>query len=420
MDTPGRTAQDWHRWFAHQATWTQATRRWLYEQVGLARAGTVLEVGCGTGAIAGEVAALGPRVTGLDSDARMLAVARLEAPAVRLVQGDAHALPFPDDAFDVVLCHYLLLWLADPAHGLREMARVVRPGGAVLACAEPDYGGRIDHPAELVRLGQLQAASLRRQGADPQAGRRLGELFAAAGLEPAVGVMAGQWQRPSCGDLDAEWAIRQHDLAGTLPAEELAHLEAIDREAAAAGRRVLFVPTLYAWARKGAASSRLALPSQGRSTLAAGALRPVRPAERGAYTRMVMDTLGQGDLAMAAVMRSPFLRWWARQVLQRFFHHACRPLLLEVDGATAGFLALHQKKATLIVEAVGVLAAFRQQGWGMWLLEWAAQEARRLGLARLELHVSSGNRPALALYAKAGFHPVPRTWRGIQMERELG
>ena len=122
---------------------------------------------------------------------------------------------------------------------------------------------------------------------------------------------------------------------------------------------------------------------------------------------------------MAAVMRSRFLTWWARRVMHFYFHRICRPLVLEVDGSEAGFLVLKAAKQTLGVEALGVLAAFRQQGWGMWLLEWAAQEARRLGLTRLELHVSSGNRPALALYAKAGFHPVPRVFSGIQMERVL-
>ena len=268
----------------------------------------------------------------------------------------------------------------------------------------------------------MQAEALRRQGADPQAGRRLGELFAAAGLEAAIGVMAGRWERPAPDALDAEWAMRRHDLAGTLPAEELARLEALDRAAAAAGRRVLFVPTLYAWGRKGGAGGmggHIGPPLRDRSMLTAGALRPVRPEERAVYTWMVMDTIRQGDLSLAAVMRSSFLTWWARRVLHVYYHRVCRPLVLEVDGVTAGFLTLQQVKQALVIEAVGVLAAFRQQGWGMWLLDQAAQEARRLSLARLELHVSSGNRPALALYAKAGFQPVPRTWSGIQLERIL-
>lgn len=433
MDSTPRTAESWHAWFTHQATWTQDTRQWLYTQVGLPTARSVLEVGCGTGVIAGEIARQGPAVVGLDIDAAMLAVARREAPAGRYVQGDALALPFPDDTFDVALCHYLLLWLADPIQGLREMARVVRPGGVVLACAEPDYGGRIDHPPELAPLGQLQAESLRRQGADPSIGRKLGELLAAAGLETTVGTMAGQWARPSPESLAAEWAMRRHDLAGMLSESELDRLEGLDREAAESGRRVLFVPTFYAWGRKGLPGERVsARPDSARAPdedrpgahadgadVPAANLRPALPAERDDYTWTVMNILSDGDLSMAAVMRSRFLTWWARRVLHFYFHRFCRPLVLEVEGTPAGFLVLKVQKDALRVEAVGVLPAYRQQGWGMWLLEWAAQEAGRLGLARLELHVSSGNRPALALYAKAGFHPVPRAWRGFQMERVL-
>ncbi len=236
-----------------QAGWTRPARTWLYQQAGLAAARVVLDVGCGSGVIAEELAHLGPaRVVGLDLDARMLAFARQQGGGVNHVQGDAHILPFPDHSFDVVVCHYLLLWLRDPARGVREMARVLCPTGCVLACAEPDYGGRIDHPPEMALLGHLQAKALRRQGADPELGRRLGELFAAAGLQATVGVMAGQWDlSASPGDgFDAEWAMRERDLAGLVAPEELRRLRSLDRRALAEGRRILFVPTLYALGRK--------------------------------------------------------------------------------------------------------------------------------------------------------------------------
>jgi SAM-dependent methyltransferase len=255
QDNPYLTPGEWHDWFSVQAGWTRPTRTWLYQQAGLNAAHAVLEVGCGTGVIAGELAHLGSaRVVGLDLNTGMLACARLQGgqrgqgDGVSYVQGDAHTLPFPDGSFDVVVCHYLLLWLADPARGVREMARVVRPAGRVLACAEPDYGGRVDHPPEAVPLGRLQAEALRRQGADPEIGRRLGELFVAAGLEATVGVMAGHWNLPaSPGDgFEAEWAMRERDLAGLLAPGELDRLRSLDRRALAEGRRILFVPTFYA------------------------------------------------------------------------------------------------------------------------------------------------------------------------------
>ncbi|RLC82244.1 MAG: hypothetical protein DRI81_00335 [Chloroflexi bacterium] len=248
------TPEEWHTWYAAQAGWTRQTRQWLYREAGLGQARAVLEVGCGSGVIAEELTWLGAAcVVGLDLDRNILAFAHRQGDGVAYVQGDAHELPFPDGAFDAAVCHYLLLWLADPVRGAREMARIVRPGGCVLACAEPDYGGRVDHPPELVPLGRLQAESLRRQGAEPEMGRRLGEIFAAAGLRATVGTMAGYWN-PSASpnaDFEAEWAMRERDLAGSLPAQELRRLRSVDRQALADGRRVLFVPTFYAMGRSG-------------------------------------------------------------------------------------------------------------------------------------------------------------------------
>lgn len=247
------TPEEWHAWFKTQAGWTRPTRQWLYQQAGLSQAQTILEVGCGSGVIAEELARAGSAaVTGLDIDPAMLAFARRQKSAVTYIQGDAHALPFCTGSLDAVVCHYLLLWLADPVWGVREMARVTRPGGCILACAEPDYGGRIDHPPEMAELGRRQTKALRRQGAEPEIGRRLGELFAAAGLQATAGTMAGQWQAPGQLDagFDAEWAMRERDLAGSLPPGMLRQLRQFDRRAVKKGQRVLFVPTFYALGRK--------------------------------------------------------------------------------------------------------------------------------------------------------------------------
>jgi SAM-dependent methyltransferase len=190
-------------------------------------------------------------VVGLDIDPAMLTFTTRQKSRVTYVQGDARALPFAKNSFDAVVCHYLLLWLADPVQGVREMARVVRPNGHVLACAEPDYGGRIDHPPELTALGQRQTEALRGQGADPEIGRRLGEIFTKTGLQATVGTMAGRWaiSSPDNG-FEAEWAMRERDLAGILVPEELRRLRIIDRQALEEGRRMLFVPTFYALGHK--------------------------------------------------------------------------------------------------------------------------------------------------------------------------
>lgn len=116
---------------------------------------SVLEVGCGNGLFLPLLAqVVGPqgRVIGLDHAPAFVAEARERVAAaglgtsVRVEEGDAYRLPFPDATFDAAHCERVLLHLDDPTAALREMRRVVRPGGRVVV-AEPDYGGiRIDHP----------------------------------------------------------------------------------------------------------------------------------------------------------------------------------------------------------------------------------------------------------------------------------
>lgn len=98
----------------------------------------VLDVAAGTGAVTARlVRRHGCRVTALDQSEAMVAAARerLSAagvmPRVTLVRGEAEALPFPDACFDALTVTYLLRYVADPAATLRELARVVRRGGAL-------------------------------------------------------------------------------------------------------------------------------------------------------------------------------------------------------------------------------------------------------------------------------------------------
>jgi SAM-dependent methyltransferase len=247
------TLPGWHRRYAQQARWTKDLRTHLYARAGLNSARRVLEVGCGTGVLLSELSDLSSAaVYGVDIDASRLSLAARNTPRARLYRADAHSLPFTSETFDVVLCHYLLLWLPDPARVLAEMRRVTRPGGAVLALAEPDYGGRIDHPAALIPLGPAQQLALRHQGAEPQMGRRLARLFAQTGLDGVeTGVLAGQWQAPpSKEDWELEWEVLLEDLEGQIPGQELERLRRLDWAAWQSGERVLFLPTFYACGRR--------------------------------------------------------------------------------------------------------------------------------------------------------------------------
>ncbi|HSS02419.1 MAG TPA: class I SAM-dependent methyltransferase [Kofleriaceae bacterium] len=90
-----------------------------------------LEVGCGTGLILGRTAAFAREAVGIDLSAGMLARARQRG--LRVVQSSATALPFAAGSFDVAYSFKVLAHIPDIEGALREMARVVRPGGWVLA-----------------------------------------------------------------------------------------------------------------------------------------------------------------------------------------------------------------------------------------------------------------------------------------------
>lgn len=92
----------------------------------------VLDVACGTGVAAREAARLtgeNGRVTGLDRNQGMLAVARRKAPEIEWQLGQAEALPFEEASFDTVLSQFGLMFFEDRVRALKEMWRVLRPDG---------------------------------------------------------------------------------------------------------------------------------------------------------------------------------------------------------------------------------------------------------------------------------------------------
>lgn len=239
---------DWHARYLIQAGWTGDLREYLFQRAGLNSARRVLEVGCGTGAILGQLG--GPTfLYGLDIEFKALEECGIHASRAFRVQADAHNLPFEAGIYDIVYCHFLLLWVADPLQAVREMRRVSRPGGHILALAEPDYSARIDQPAELEPLGRWQAESLLHQGADISFGSRLADTFSRAGIQIVeTGQIRSQGEAaPSAEERESEWQALESDLAGSVPPDQLLRLKALDEHAWAQGTRRLEVPTYFAW-----------------------------------------------------------------------------------------------------------------------------------------------------------------------------
>jgi demethylmenaquinone methyltransferase / 2-methoxy-6-polyprenyl-1,4-benzoquinol methylase len=109
--------------------------RWRARAADLARVGPgdpALDVATGTGDLAIELASRGADVVGSDFSEGMLARARAKAPGIRWEQADALALPYADDEFAAVTVGFGARNFGDLERGLREMVRVVRPGGRVV------------------------------------------------------------------------------------------------------------------------------------------------------------------------------------------------------------------------------------------------------------------------------------------------
>ncbi len=244
--------EDWHQRFLIQAQWTEALRLYFYDLIKKDSLLSVLDVGCGTGALLPEMNALSPaQIYGLDIDLDHLSMARQVNPECGLIGSDVHYLPFESSSFDLVTCHYFLMWVGNPEHALSELHRITKPGGSVVAFAEPDYGGRIDYPPEFISIRDYQISSLLNAGADPRMGRKLKSLFATGGFSDLeYGVYQGSWQgETSDSEFDSEWKILKEDLAGVLNQAELKALKTHDLGTRKQGSRFVYVPTFYAWGK---------------------------------------------------------------------------------------------------------------------------------------------------------------------------
>jgi ubiquinone/menaquinone biosynthesis C-methylase UbiE len=180
-------------------TWRTAENSAGYLLDALRPGQSLLDVGCGPGTLTVDLArrVAGGRAVGIDRSAEVLAEASAHAASagidVEFRTGDAYALAFPDASFDVVHAHQVLQHLTDPSRALREMRRVLRPGG-VVAVRESDYACFAWAPADarLDRWLSLYRAVARRNGAEPDAGRYLKSWARAAGFG-SVNMTSSTW-----------------------------------------------------------------------------------------------------------------------------------------------------------------------------------------------------------------------------------
>jgi ubiquinone/menaquinone biosynthesis C-methylase UbiE len=146
-----------------------------------------LDVGCGNGAFTELIVekSAPAALQGIDPSEAQLAYARtrLDASIVQLRHGDAMALPFSDDAFDVAVMALVIFFVPDPARGVAEMVRVVRPGGIVAAYAWDMVGGGFPLDAIHTEMRALGLTPALPPSIDASRMDTLQDLWSKAGLE---------------------------------------------------------------------------------------------------------------------------------------------------------------------------------------------------------------------------------------------
>ena len=154
----------------------------------------VLDCGCGPGGISVTLAALVPqgRVVGIDVEDGQLAMGRREAEQreignVEFQHASIYALPFSDATFDAVLAHAVLYHLAEPMKALRELWRVLKPGG-LIGLRDADFDGDVYYPAheDVDRFWKLTVRVIEQSGGDVRFGRKQRRLLREAGFQKIV------------------------------------------------------------------------------------------------------------------------------------------------------------------------------------------------------------------------------------------
>jgi SAM-dependent methyltransferase len=209
MTEPAIRFEDGAAYERYMGVWSRSAGETFLDWLASKPGSRWLDVGCGNGAFTARLAerCAPASLDGVDPSAAQLAFARTVPAlhAARFREGDAMALPYPDDAFDAAVMPLVIFFVPDPPRGVAEMARVTRPGGTVAAYAWDMPGGGFPYETLREEMAALNVPAPSPPSPEASRMENLRGLWSGAGLE-AVETRAIRVQR-TYADFEEFWTI---------------------------------------------------------------------------------------------------------------------------------------------------------------------------------------------------------------------